>query len=251
MDDKRIPVVEMFGPVYQGEGPLVGTKTWFLRTGGCDYRCPSCDSLHAVLPDQIKINATMMTQNQILDKLLSKMRHTDWLTISGGNPAMWDLEELVQALVPHNISVAVETQGSVWRPWIAVCDSIVVSPKGPGMGYGDTSDLVKFMQKLMQYPLESSVALKIPILTKGDIVFAMKVATLFPEIALFLSIGNHYPPQALTELEATEDSLTLQRNTILTWAAEVMDLVSNTPALKSAWIFPQQHVLVYGNERGR
>ena len=43
-----IRVSEIFGPTIQGEGALIGLPTVFVRTGGCDYRCSWCDSLHAV-----------------------------------------------------------------------------------------------------------------------------------------------------------------------------------------------------------
>ena len=43
-----IRVSEIFGPTIQGEGALIGEPTVFVRTGGCDYRCSWCDSLHAV-----------------------------------------------------------------------------------------------------------------------------------------------------------------------------------------------------------
>ncbi|TIU92326.1 MAG: 7-carboxy-7-deazaguanine synthase QueE, partial [Mesorhizobium sp.] len=43
-----IRVSEIFGPTIQGEGMLIGLPTVFVRTGGCDYRCSWCDSLHAV-----------------------------------------------------------------------------------------------------------------------------------------------------------------------------------------------------------
>lgn len=40
--EKRLPVMEVFGPTIQGEGPLAGTKTMFVRFGGCDFRCVKC-----------------------------------------------------------------------------------------------------------------------------------------------------------------------------------------------------------------
>ena len=43
-----ILIAEIFGPTIQGEGALIGLPTVFVRTGGCDYRCSWCDSLHAV-----------------------------------------------------------------------------------------------------------------------------------------------------------------------------------------------------------
>ena len=48
---ERIRISEIFGPTIQGEGPLVGRPTVFVRTGGCDYRCTWCDTLYAVLPE--------------------------------------------------------------------------------------------------------------------------------------------------------------------------------------------------------
>ena len=44
----QIRVNEIFGPTIQGEGALIGQPTIFVRTGGCDYRCSWCDTLHAV-----------------------------------------------------------------------------------------------------------------------------------------------------------------------------------------------------------
>ena len=48
--NERIRISEIFGPTIQGEGPLIGRPTVFVRTGGCDYRCTWCDTLYAVLP---------------------------------------------------------------------------------------------------------------------------------------------------------------------------------------------------------
>ena len=45
-----IRISEIFGPTVQGEGALIGKPTVFVRTGGCDFRCSWCDTLHAVLP---------------------------------------------------------------------------------------------------------------------------------------------------------------------------------------------------------
>lgn len=40
----KIPVMEVFGPTIQGEGMVMGLKTMFVRTAGCDYSCSWCDS---------------------------------------------------------------------------------------------------------------------------------------------------------------------------------------------------------------
>ncbi|MFX0112786.1 7-carboxy-7-deazaguanine synthase QueE, partial [Bacillus pumilus] len=41
---KAIPVLEIVGPTIQGEGMVIGQKTMFGRTAGCDYSCSWCDS---------------------------------------------------------------------------------------------------------------------------------------------------------------------------------------------------------------
>jgi uncharacterized Fe-S radical SAM superfamily protein PflX len=81
---KRLAVVEVFGPVIQGEGPLAGSKTMFVRFGGCDYRCTKCDSLHAVIPQAVKKNAQYLTAEEITDKLVALRGHsgTNWVTQS-------------------------------------------------------------------------------------------------------------------------------------------------------------------------
>jgi len=48
-----VRISEIFGPTIQGEGPLIGRPTVFVRTAGCDYRCARCDTLYAVLPEYI------------------------------------------------------------------------------------------------------------------------------------------------------------------------------------------------------
>ena len=40
--EKKIPVVELFGPTIEGEGKLIGTQTHFIRFGLCDYKCRKC-----------------------------------------------------------------------------------------------------------------------------------------------------------------------------------------------------------------
>ena len=36
-DKEKMPIMEVFGPTIQGEGMVIGQKTIFIRTGGCDF----------------------------------------------------------------------------------------------------------------------------------------------------------------------------------------------------------------------
>lgn len=252
---KQIPVMEIFGPVYQGEGPLVGVQTWFLRTGGCDYRCTFCDSMHAVDPHLIAQTRRAMTCEEIAYELREKMPQGSWLTISGGNPAMWDLTTLIELLAVKDIKVAVETQGTLWHDWIAKCDSIAISPKGPGMGYG-----ISYLNRVDAFytalysrigeMIKTTAFLKIPILSAVDLQFAEEVTRRYPDLRLYLSVGNQLPPAI--DGAVLDNELQKLRTTILDWFADLQDMVANHhPKLAHARIFPQQHVLAYGNARGR
>lgn len=42
----KIPFLEVFGPTIQGEGMVIGKKTMFVRTYGCDYGCVWCDTAY-------------------------------------------------------------------------------------------------------------------------------------------------------------------------------------------------------------
>jgi len=61
-------ISEIFGPTVQGEGALIGKPTVFVRTGGCDFRCSWCDTLHAVLPAH-RHDWTPMTPEEILARV--------------------------------------------------------------------------------------------------------------------------------------------------------------------------------------
>src|SRR5438105_4781939 len=125
---KSFPVVELFGPVLQGEGRMIGTPTLFARFGYCDYRCSWCDTLYAVLPEEVQRTATQMTAAEIRERLRALDPTVPWVTLSGGNPAMHDLSELVDLLHADGRKIAVETQGTVFREWLRACDVVTVSP---------------------------------------------------------------------------------------------------------------------------
>ena len=103
----------MFGPTIQGEGVLIGLPTVFVRTGGCDYRCSWCDSLHAV-DSRYRDDWTPMTPQAVWDEV-KRLSGGVPLTVSlsGGNPAIQPLGELIRLGHRDGYRFALETQGSV------------------------------------------------------------------------------------------------------------------------------------------
>lgn len=131
---RTIAVSEIFGPTIQGEGALIGKPTVFVRTGGCDYRCSWCDTLYAVLPEH-RAEWARMEPEAIFQQVrkLSGDRPT-MVTISGGNPAIQPLESLIELGHEHGYTFALETQGSLAKPWFAKLDYLTISPKPPSSG---------------------------------------------------------------------------------------------------------------------
>ena len=258
--DKLIPLVELFGPTIQGEGAMVGHQTIFLRLGGCDFKCGRCDSLHAVLPDQIKKNAEYLTVDQLIARTLEFMsgpRNTEWITLSGGNPAIHDLSEFVWQIGMHpsgpQKKIAVETQGSVWRNWIRGCTAVTVSPKGPGMeATFDPNEFDIFVQNLAYHP---GFTVKVVIFDQRDIEFAVELMHNWSAIKprMYFSIGNVTPPApAKSDLRPGEDQThdDFVRQTLNNYRT-ILEEVMQDPRCSSVRILPQLHTLLWGNELGR
>ena len=229
---RRLPVIEIFGPTVQGEGPLIGVPTMFIRFGGCDYRCRWCDTKYAVLPDEVKANSTPMTVEQILERVNQGSRLCEWVTYSGGNPLLHDLGELTDALHASGWKIAVETQGTVYRDWVEKVDLLVVSPKPPSSGM--TTDFTK-LEQFMQHP---NVALKIVVFDDTDFEYAVYVRQKFsdPNIPLTLQVGNSVEEDTLPKLVEK-----------LRW---LIEKTVSDKRLFNTRVLPQLHVLVWGNQRG-
>lgn len=80
---RAIPVLEVFGPTVQGEGMVIGRKTMFVRTAGCDYRCAWCDSAFT-WDGSAKDDIRMLTSAQIIAELDALGQDCyDHVTLSG------------------------------------------------------------------------------------------------------------------------------------------------------------------------
>jgi organic radical activating enzyme len=90
----------------QGEGKHTGTSAYFIRLGGCDVGCVWCDVKEswdaAVYP---KMNVAEL--KQIVSQCPGNL-----VVITGGEPAMYDLNPLVDALHEAGKYIAIETSGT-------------------------------------------------------------------------------------------------------------------------------------------
>lgn len=238
---QRIPVLEVFGPTVQGEGALVGQKTMFVRTAGCDYRCSWCDSAFT-WDGSAKDEIQLLTAEEIFLRLesLAAGRYSH-VTLSGGNPALLpSLGELVKLLKQKGIRTAVETQGTKWQPWLAEIDDVTVSPKPPSSGMTTDDDkLEELMNRLCK--TNTSVCLKVVVFDEADLQYAVDMHERYAGIPFVLQTGN--PDVA----SANDDELIKGLLKRYEW---LIEQAAAEPRLNDAKVLPQLHTLVWGNKRG-
>lgn len=255
--DKKLPVIELFGPTIQGEGAVIGQQTYFLRLGLCDFKCEMCDSLHAVLPQLVKQNAEWLTQAQIASKIAAfvKPETTPWITISGGNPCIHDLTNLVDYLHDMGMLVHVETQGTKSPDWLQLVDMLTVSPKGPGMGEKGfkLAELDAFMD-IAANQWDNVDAVKVVIFDQRDLEFAKDIFARYIDqgwiipAQCYLSLGNMYPPPINPETKLPDGN---EHMKALLDAYRIMcEDIMYDPILSQVIFLPQWHVFVWGNAQG-
>jgi 7-carboxy-7-deazaguanine synthase len=235
-----LPVVEVFGPTIQGEGPCAGRPAYFVRFGGCDFRCVWCDSGHAVEPAAVR-QARRLSVSQILASLQQLPKGPRLVVLTGGNPALFELGELVGLLQTTEFEVAVETQGSIWRDWLINVNQLVVSPKPPSSGMVSPEHsraLERFLGRLQGRP-PGSTALKIVIFDAHDLKFAEAQHARAPSLPLMLLAG--------TDVGLSEKETLARLRARFRWLCE---MTARNPNLSRARVLPQLQVIAWGNVRG-
>lgn len=238
---KKFPVVELFGPTIQGEGKMIGTVSHFVRFGGCTYRCSWCDSLHAVLPSEVKKNSTWMSAGEITQKLLSMSEASrPWVTLSGGDPCMWDLYELVMDLNAFMFKTAIETQGAIYHPWLRMVDQVTISPKPPSSGMQDKINHGTLLKILT---VSRHAIFKVVVFTQEDLLWAAQLHKLYPCVPFYLSIGTHPDPKgAWSHMQIRMGICEKMRSTV----EEMLSM----PEFHDCIILPQLHVLLWAHSKG-
>lgn len=227
-----IPISEIYGPVFQGEGPVAGQASLMVRVGGCDSRCSWCDSMHAV-DGRNKQAWRKMTPAEIVAEIKAIARTCPLVTITGGNPALYEEIAEVYALLPIGFRVAVETQGTIWQDWMWSLEHLIVSPKPPSSGnLLSLVDLKGFLTKAHRGD-GPQIAVKVPVLDGNDLDY----------VAGFVDCGF---PLYLQPVTLEDDGpIAILDKTRWLWEA----------VLERGWfhvrVIPALQTLVYGRERGR
>ncbi|MGH1403868.1 MAG: 7-carboxy-7-deazaguanine synthase QueE [Alphaproteobacteria bacterium] len=236
---ETVRISEIFGPTIQGEGALIGKPTIFVRTGGCDYRCSWCDTLHAV-DSEYRHEWKPMQTKDIMDEVETLSGGAPLtISLSGGNPAIQPLKPLIDIGHEKGYTFALETQGSIAKDWFADLDTLTLSPKPPSSGMETDWDALD--QCISMADDKPSIALKFVIMDDEDYIYAHKCAARYPDLPVYLQPANHTPPT--TRDDTIDMDGIMQR---MQWLVEEVT--------KDKWydatVLPQLHVLIWGNKQG-
>lgn len=239
-----ISVSEIFGPTIQGEGSLIGTQTIFVRTGGCDYRCSWCDTGYAVLP-KYENEWRKMEAQQVFAEIekLSKQQAT-WITLSGGNPAMQDLESLIKLGQSKGYQFSMETQGSIAKPWFTLLDQLTLSPKPPSTG-------MSFKKRGLDRCLEvcdslENTSLKFVVADKQDLLWAKNIADRYPQLPCFVQPCNTNANIKENKLENEAKAIPIDQQKQMLWLIDQVQKLE----WNQARVLPQLHTWLWGDKIG-
>ena len=159
-----LPVMEAFYTI-QGEGHFSGNSAYFIRLGGCDVGCVWCDVKDSWNADK--------WPKQSIEQIVSEAKQypTRLAVVTGGEPLMYDLLELTDALKANGLQTNVETSGA--HPLSGDWNWICFSPK-------------KFMKPREEF-YQVADELKVVVYNKSDFKWAEEhAARVNPDCLLYL-----------------------------------------------------------------
>lgn len=115
-----LPVMEHFYTL-QGEGAWTGTPAYFIRLAGCDVGCHWCDVKESWWPKADEYYS--------LETMVGWVKATaaERVVITGGEPTVYDLGPITEALHAAGLKVHLETAGP--HPFSGTFDWVCFSPK--------------------------------------------------------------------------------------------------------------------------
>lgn len=110
-----MPIAEIFGPTFQGEGPSAGRLAAFVRVGGCNLTCRACDTPYTWDAGRYDLRAELTPMT--VDDILAALPPARLVVITGGEPTLYRhyhaMDRLLGALATQGRQVEVETNGTL------------------------------------------------------------------------------------------------------------------------------------------
>lgn len=110
-----LPVSEVFGPTWQGEGPYAGRRTGFVRLGLCNLSCEWCDTPYTW--DTTRYDVAKECPPTEVAEIHDRLRGlgVDLAVLSGGEPLVH--HKNLAPLLTDEWTWHAETNGTIAPPW--------------------------------------------------------------------------------------------------------------------------------------
>ena len=157
-----LKIHEIFASL-QGEGLRQGEPTLFVRLTGCNLRCAFCDTRQAW------DGGEDLTVDQITDRVIGLRRDFpgDWVCLTGGEPLLQDIGELLKALTRASLKIQVETNAT--RPPVFPVDWYTASPKPPDYAmHPDLIEVARELKLVVSSELTTETCLRLARLTPAE-----------------------------------------------------------------------------------
>ena len=238
----KLPINEIFGPTIQGEGLYTGHPVYFIRMAYCDNKCTFCDTQKA----WNKVNAEM-SPDEIVSKLDASISNV--VVITGGNPCIHDLSDLIDELHANKFVVHIETQGTVAPKWLQDIEAISISPKAPSSGsYTELYKLMTVLDKVAAKHIWKAIKVVVDIDNEEDWKYVNDIAMLFPEVDI--DIGR-IPLIIQVKDDMTKDfNLEDYANTYKKTVEKYLDKVKKGKIRGGIRILPQMHKIIWNRKEG-
>ena len=221
----------------QGEGILSGTPMMFVRLARCNLRCTECDTAYA------QDKGTMTPLESIMEHLwTSSVR---WVCITGGEPLLHNIDDLVEAIVGSDRRVTVETNGLLAASTTVFIHTSLwtVSPKMTNSGRSE-KQIEESMANVARFVKGRRVQLKFICRKPTDVAEALEYVQYVEKHynASMQDIPVIIQPQAFAT-DKVEDNLAVLRQL---W--KLMPSMLNLYPYDIR-VMPQLHRLLYGMRR--
>ncbi|MDR0791000.1 MAG: radical SAM protein [Methanomassiliicoccaceae archaeon] len=126
-------ICEMFRSI-QGEGLMIGSVTYFIRTVGCNLSCEWCDTRYS----------RDGGEEVSVEELIFCAKDETNICVTGGEPLLQDgIYELLYALLESGKNIVLETNGSVDISNVPVSERLIISMdiKCPSSGMNEMMNL--------------------------------------------------------------------------------------------------------------
>lgn len=110
-----LPVAEIFGPTFQGEGRSAGQLAAFIRLGGCNLTCRACDTPYTWDGHRFDLRTEITTRT--VTEIMERLPGAPLVVLTGGEPTLYRtrpaMTDLLTRLTGAGHTVEVETNGTI------------------------------------------------------------------------------------------------------------------------------------------